>query len=59
MTKNDHFFMLCHEGQLDLPVNNEKWSLAHAVSRAGKLSRNNVVDVKQIGNNSKMKSAET
>ena len=40
--KNDHFLILCHEGQLDLPVSNKKWSL-----------------VRQISNNSEMKSAKT
>jgi len=32
LTKNDHFLMLCHEGQLWPRVTDKKWSLSHAVS---------------------------
>ena len=31
VTKNDHFLILCHEGQLWPHVGKEKWSLSHFV----------------------------
>ena len=59
VTKNDHFINLCHEGQLGPPsVTNGRVFISLSICAKNFLTRNIVVDVKQMINNSGMKSAK-
>ena len=60
VTKNDHFLKPCHEGQLGPPsVTNRRVFVSLSICFKNFLTRNIVVDVKQISNNSGIKTATT
>ena len=57
--KNDHFLKLCPDGQLGPPsVTNRQVYISLSICFKNFLTKNIVVDVKQISNNSGMKSAK-